>query len=113
MAEKKPLRIGLVGYGFMGRTHSNAFRKAPNFFDLEHEPVLAAVCARNRHRARKFAKSDERVEISERKGGGLEGRTLHVRFLLPTRIEVQGLPVYLTNIDDATMKLFLKETGRN
>ena len=56
MAEKKPLRIGLVGYGFMGRTHSNAFRKAPNFFDLEHEPVLAAVCARNRTRARKFAK---------------------------------------------------------
>ena len=55
MAEKKPLRIGLVGYGFMGRTHSNAFRKAPNFFDLEHEPVLAAVCARRRHKARKFA----------------------------------------------------------
>ena len=51
MATKKPLRIGLIGYGFMGRTHSNAFRKVPNFFDLKYEPQLAAVCARNKDRA--------------------------------------------------------------
>ena len=45
MAKKKPLRIGLIGYGFMGRTHSNAFRKVPNFFpELKYEPQLAAVC---------------------------------------------------------------------
>ena len=25
----KDLNIGLVGYGFMGRTHSNAFLQAP------------------------------------------------------------------------------------
>ena len=30
----KNLNIGLVGYGFMGRTHSNAFHQAPRFFDL-------------------------------------------------------------------------------
>ena len=55
MAKKKPLRIGLIGYGFMGRTHSNAFRKVPNFFDLKYEPQLAAVCARNKGRAEAFA----------------------------------------------------------
>ena len=55
MAEKKPLRIGLVGYGFMGRTHSNAFRKVSNFFDLKYEPQLAAVCARNKDRVEAFA----------------------------------------------------------
>jgi predicted dehydrogenase len=55
MAKKKPLRIGLIGYGFMGRTHSNAFRKVSNFFDLKHEPQLAAVCARNKDRAQAFA----------------------------------------------------------
>ena len=55
MAKKKPLRIGLIGYGFMGRTHSNAFRKVPNFFDLKYEPQLAAVCARNKDRAEAFA----------------------------------------------------------
>ncbi len=52
----KTLNIGLVGYGFMGRAHSNAFRKAPNFFDLEYEPVLKAVCARDASKARAFAK---------------------------------------------------------
>ena len=36
----KQLRIGLIGTGFMGRAHSNAYRKAPNFFDLGMEPVL-------------------------------------------------------------------------
>jgi ornithine cyclodeaminase/alanine dehydrogenase-like protein (mu-crystallin family) len=56
MAKKKPLRIGLIGYGFMGRTHSNAFRKVPNFFpELKYEPQLAAVCARNKDRAEDFA----------------------------------------------------------
>ena len=56
MAKKKPLRIGLIGYGFMGRTHSNAFRKVPNFFpELKYEPQLAAVCARNKERAEGFA----------------------------------------------------------
>src|ERR671924_504405 len=52
---KKKLNIGLVGYGFMGRTHSNAFRQAPRFFDLPYEPVLKAICARNPDRAQKFA----------------------------------------------------------
>ena len=32
--QMKDLNIGLVGYGFMGRTHSNAFLQAPRFFDL-------------------------------------------------------------------------------
>jgi predicted dehydrogenase len=52
---KKTLRIGLVGYGFMGRAHSNAFRQAPRFFDLPYEPVLQAMCARNVDRANAFA----------------------------------------------------------
>jgi len=52
---KKDLNIGLVGYGFMGRTHSNAFLQAPRFFDLGYRPVLKAVCARNADRAKNFA----------------------------------------------------------
>jgi myo-inositol 2-dehydrogenase/D-chiro-inositol 1-dehydrogenase len=51
----KKLRVGLIGYGFMGRTHSNAFRKVTNFFDVPFEPVLHTVCARNEERARAFA----------------------------------------------------------
>jgi predicted dehydrogenase len=53
--EKKDLRIGLVGYGFMGRAHSNAFLQAGRFFDLPYRPVLKAVCARNPERVKSFA----------------------------------------------------------
>jgi predicted dehydrogenase len=52
---KKPLRIGLVGYGFMGRTHSNGYRRVSNFFDLEYTPVLKAVCARDEAKVKAFA----------------------------------------------------------
>jgi myo-inositol 2-dehydrogenase/D-chiro-inositol 1-dehydrogenase len=51
----KDLNIGLIGYGFMGRTHSNAFLHAPKFFDVPYRPVLKAVCARNPDRAKSFA----------------------------------------------------------
>src|SRR3954471_1084017 len=51
----KTLNIGLVGYGFMGRTHSNAFLQAPRFFNLPYRPVLKAVAARNEERVKAFA----------------------------------------------------------
>jgi predicted dehydrogenase len=51
----KTLNVGLIGYGFMGRTHSNAFLQAPRFFDLPYRPVLKAVAARNEERVKKFA----------------------------------------------------------
>ena len=54
MAQKQ-LNIGMVGYGFMGRAHSNAYRKVGNFFDLEYQPVLKAVAARSRDKAEAFA----------------------------------------------------------
>jgi predicted dehydrogenase len=51
----KKLNIGLIGCGFMGRTHSNASRRVNNFFDLEYEPVLKAVCDLDEARAKAFA----------------------------------------------------------
>ena len=65
----KKLNIGLVGYGFMGRAHSNAFRKVSNFFDLEYQPVLKAICARDGSKARAFAEKwgYESVETDWRK----------------------------------------------
>jgi len=52
---KKQIRIGLIGYGFMGRAHSNAFAKVGHFFDSDHELVLQAVCARDAAKAQAFA----------------------------------------------------------
>ena len=53
----KKLNIGLVGYGFMGRTHSNAFSQVAKFFDISHQPVLKAICARDRAKAEAFAQN--------------------------------------------------------
>jgi predicted dehydrogenase len=66
---RKSLNIGLVGYGFMGRTHSNAFLQAGRFFDLPYRPVLKAVCARNSERVKAFADNwgYESVEADWRK----------------------------------------------
>ena len=56
MSKKKPLNIGLVGYGFMGRTHSNGYKRVNDFFpDLAHRPVLKAVCGRTEERTKAFA----------------------------------------------------------
>jgi predicted dehydrogenase len=54
---QKTLNVGLVGCGFMGRTHSNAYLQAPRFFPLSVRPVLKRVCARNADRARHFAEN--------------------------------------------------------
>ncbi|MAG58340.1 MAG: oxidoreductase [Planctomycetes bacterium] len=52
----KELRVGMIGYGFMGKAHSNAYRKVNNFFPgLKIRPVLAALCARNPQKAEEFA----------------------------------------------------------
>jgi predicted dehydrogenase len=53
---QKPLNVGMIGYGFMGRAHSNGYRKVMNFFpELQHRPVLKAACARNAAEVKKFA----------------------------------------------------------
>ena len=52
----KKINIGLIGYGFMGRTHSNAFHQAPTFFNLRYQPVLKTICGRNGEAAKAFAR---------------------------------------------------------
>lgn len=41
------IRIGMVGYKFMGKAHSHAYRDAPFFFDLGVKPIRQAICGRN------------------------------------------------------------------
>ena len=56
MTQKKELRIGLIGTGLMGRTHSNGYNQVEHFFpELTHRPVLKAVCSRNADNVRAFA----------------------------------------------------------
>ncbi|MEI6713543.1 MAG: Gfo/Idh/MocA family oxidoreductase [Verrucomicrobiota bacterium] len=52
---KSELRIGLIGSKFMGRAHSNAWKKAGSFFDIPLRPVLQVVCARQQNSLQEFA----------------------------------------------------------
>ena len=56
MKNKKELRIGIIGTGFMGRTHTNGYKRVGDFFPaLEYRPVLKAVCSRNKEKVQAFA----------------------------------------------------------
>ena len=43
----KTINVGMVGYAFMGKAHSNAWLKVAKFFDLPARPVMKAVCGRS------------------------------------------------------------------
>src|SRR5438045_4473216 len=51
----KELRVGMIGYGFMGRAHSNAYRQVGQFFPSSYRVVLKAACARDAAKAKAFA----------------------------------------------------------
>jgi predicted dehydrogenase len=51
----KKLNVGLIGYGFMGRSHSNAYRQVGNFFELPYQPVLKLVAGRQEAAVKAFA----------------------------------------------------------
>jgi predicted dehydrogenase len=54
----QPLRVGVIGYGFMGKAHSNAYQKVARFFpELTHRPELAVLCGRDEDKARAFAET--------------------------------------------------------
>ena len=55
MSTKKTLNIGIVGYGFMGRTHANAYHNAAKFFDTPLVPVLKAACGRDATKLKAYA----------------------------------------------------------
>ena len=44
---KKKLNVGLIGYQFMGKAHSNAYRQVGRFFDLPVEIGMHTLCGRN------------------------------------------------------------------
>jgi myo-inositol 2-dehydrogenase/D-chiro-inositol 1-dehydrogenase len=47
---KTKLNIAMIGSGFMGKVHSNAFRQVGHFFDLPYELHLSVICGRNREK---------------------------------------------------------------
>src|SRR5688572_891677 len=54
---KKRLNVGLIGYQFMGKAHSNAYRQVGRFFDLPVEVGMRTICGRNEEAVRKAAET--------------------------------------------------------
>jgi predicted dehydrogenase len=54
-AAKPPLRVGMIGYAFMGAAHSQGWRTVGRVFELPHRPVLAAICGRDAAAVRRAA----------------------------------------------------------
>lgn len=52
---KKNLNVGMIGYGFMAKVHTDAYVVAPKIFGLDYKPVLHTVCARNKEKVQAFA----------------------------------------------------------
>lgn len=58
LAMSKPvLNVGLIGYQFMGKAHSNAYRQANHFFDLPAEINMHTICGRNEAAVSKAAET--------------------------------------------------------
>ena len=54
-AKSKSINVALIGQKFMGRAHSNAYLKAPRFFDLPLNPVMHTIIARDLPSLQAFA----------------------------------------------------------
>ncbi len=73
----------MIGYGFMGRTHTSGYKRVNDFFDLEYRPVLKAACARSEDKIKEFAdkwgyestETDWRKLIARRRRCGRYQRT--------------------------------------
>ena len=47
--------IGMIGYKFMGKAHSNAYRQVPQFFDTPVKPRLKVICGRDQAKVERMA----------------------------------------------------------
>ena len=68
MDDKQRFNIGLVGYGFMGRTHSNAYQQVSRFFDLEYRPVLESGLRAQSHESRSVCARSGAINRLKRTG---------------------------------------------
>src|SRR3954469_19615437 len=53
--EQQQLRVGMVGYAFMGAAHSQAWRTVNAFFDLSVKARMTALCGRDEGKVKEAA----------------------------------------------------------
>ncbi|MEV0230284.1 Gfo/Idh/MocA family oxidoreductase [Nonomuraea sp. NPDC050786] len=55
MSDKTTIGVGMIGYAFMGRVHSQAWRSVGAFFDLPLTPRMAVIAGRSKERTQAAA----------------------------------------------------------
>ncbi len=101
MSNLKPLNIGLIGYGFMGRTHSNGYKRVNDFFpELKYRPVLKAICGRSEDQVKAFAEQwqYESTETDWRK--------------LIARTDIDAIDICTPNNSHAEIAIAAAEAGK-
>ncbi len=51
----RTLNIAMIGHGFMGRAHSNAFHQVGHFFDTPFTLKRKVICGRNQQAVTEMA----------------------------------------------------------
>ncbi len=98
---KKQVRIGMIGYKFMGKAHSHAYRDLPFFFDTDAVPVLQAIAGRN----------EEAVKAAAEKMGWASYETDWRRLL--ERDDIDLIDIGTPNNTHAEMAIAAAEAGKH
>ncbi|RKL65791.1 dehydrogenase [Salipaludibacillus neizhouensis] len=91
----------MIGYKFMGKAHSHAYRDVSFYFDSEVEPVLQAVCGRN----------DEGVKEAAEKMGWLSYETDWRKLI--ARDDIDLIDIVTPNNAHAEMAIAAAEAGKH
>ncbi|MDF2669947.1 MAG: oxidoreductase [Paenibacillus sp.] len=101
MGQKKKVRIGMIGYKFMGKAHSHAYRDLPFYFDLDIEPVLQAIAGRD----------EEGVKLAAEKYGWLSYETDWRRLI--ERDDIDVIDIGTPNFSHVEMAIAAAEAGKH
>ncbi|UOQ46673.1 Gfo/Idh/MocA family oxidoreductase [Gracilibacillus caseinilyticus] len=101
MGVKPKIRIGMIGYQFMGKAHSHAYRDLPFYFDNPLEPELTVIAGRN----------EEAVKEAQQKMGWLSYETDWHRVL--ARDDVDVIDIVTPNHAHAEIAIAAAEAGKH
>jgi predicted dehydrogenase len=99
--EKRQIRIGMIGYKFMGKAHSHAYRDLPFFFDLDANPVLQAISGRDK----------EGIKLAADKLGWKTYETDWKRLL--ERDDIDAIDIVTPNHTHAEIAIAAAEAGKH
>lgn len=98
---KQQVRVGMIGYKFMGKAHSHAYRDLPFYFDTDAEPVLQAIAGRN----------EEAVKAAAAKMGWASYETDWRRLL--ERKDIDLIDIGTPNMSHYEMAIAAAEAGKH